>query len=231
MSLLRRYWSTDHSLTALLLFLCLNLFAVLPMRHLEAGGRLLVTIVFSLMLISGVATVAKNRLKTAVIGSIVFASLAVRWVRLVHPSGSLAFSDRGISTFFCAALALVVLAQVFSEGPITAHRIQGAVAVYLLIGLAFSFAYELVELEWSHAFTSPSLAAADAGDDPGSEFLYFSFVTLTTVGYGDITAIHPVARSLAMMEALIGQLFPSILLARLVSMELYYRQATHEERR
>ena len=60
--------------------------------------------------------------------------------------------------------------------------------------------------------------------------MYFSFVTLTTVGYGDITAVHPVARSLATAEALVGQLFPAILLARLVSMELYDRQAKHGDR-
>ena len=58
--------------------------------------------------------------------------------------------------------------------------------------------------------------------------MYFSFVPLTTVGYGDITAVSTVARSLVMLEALIGQLFPSILLARLVSMEIYYRQRHFE---
>ncbi|HEY7534991.1 MAG TPA: potassium channel family protein, partial [Thermodesulfobacteriota bacterium] len=62
------------------------------------------------------------------------------------------------------------------------------------------------------------------GYELDAKLLYFSFVTLTTVGYGDITAVHPVSRSLAMLEGLIGQLFPAILIARLVSMELYYRR-------
>jgi voltage-gated potassium channel Kch len=57
---------------------------------------------------------------------------------------------------------------------------------------------------------------------PASRFVYFSFVTLTTVGYGDITAVHPLARTLVIAEALTGQLFPAILLARLVSMELHH---------
>jgi ion channel len=229
MSSPRRYWSSDYSLSALLLFLCLNLFVVLPMKHLEVRGRVLVSIVFSLMLVSGIWTVARNWLMTAVIGSIVLTSLAVHWVRLLLGGRALAVSDAGMSTFFCVMLALVVLAQVFSAGPITAHRIQGAVAVYLLIGLAFAFAYQLIELQWSPAFSTPSLAA-DTSEEVAPGFLYFSFVTLTTVGYGDITAIHPVARSLAIMEALIGQLFPTILLARLVSMELYYRQMDAEHR-
>ena len=54
--------------------------------------------------------------------------------------------------------------------------------------------------------------------------LYFSTTTLTTVSYGDITPLNPVARSLAALESVIGQLFPAVLLARLVSMELHYRQ-------
>ena len=52
--------------------------------------------------------------------------------------------------------------------------------------------------------------------------IYFSVMTLTTVGYGDITPIHPMARALAMLEAVIGQLFPVILIARLVAMELQF---------
>ena len=59
--------------------------------------------------------------------------------------------------------------------------------------------------------------------DPRLELLYFSFVTLTTVGYGDITPLLPAARSLAISEALVGQLFPAVLIGRLVSMELLSR--------
>jgi voltage-gated potassium channel Kch len=57
-----------------------------------------------------------------------------------------------------------------------------------------------------------------------SRLVYFSFVTLTTVGYGDMLAVHPAARSLAMLEALTGQLFPAVLIARLVSMEVVHRE-------
>ena len=61
--------------------------------------------------------------------------------------------------------------------------------------------------------------------DPDSQgrFLYFSFVTLTTIGYGDITPTIATSEMLSVLEALVGQLFPAILLARLVSMELHHR--------
>ncbi|HXB77134.1 MAG TPA: potassium channel family protein [Bradyrhizobium sp.] len=56
-----------------------------------------------------------------------------------------------------------------------------------------------------------------------ANLIYFSFVTLTSVGYGDIIPLHPVARSLANIESIIGQLYPATLLARLVTLELEHR--------
>ncbi len=230
MSLLRRFWSTDLSLTALLIFLCLHLFVVLPLGHLELGGRILVSLLYSLILVSGVGAVAKNRMTTVLVGGVVLIGLVVHWVRLSHESRALGFWDACVSTLFCGLLVLVVLVQVFSEGPITSQRIQGAVAVYLLLGLGCAFGYELINIRCPPAF-APAMAEAGPSDGLTLRLVYFSFVTLTTTGYGDITPVHPFARSVAVFEALIGQLFPTILLARLVSMELYYRQAARSERR
>ena len=224
MALLRKFWATDRSLTILLLLLGVGIFVIHPLGDIDVAGRLLTSLFFSLILISGVAAVAKHARTTVFVGSVVLISLVLRWLRLWLGGGSLATSDALSSSLFCVILAAVVLAQVFREGPITWHRIQGAVAVYLLLGLAWAFAYELVALQWPNAFAPPPSSVAPQ-DGLTSHFVYFSFVTLTTVGYGDITAVHPVARSLVTIEALIGQLFPAILIARLVSMELYYRHS------
>ena len=231
MPLLRRFWSTDRSLSLLLASLVLVIFVIQPLQVAGVGGRLLIAVFFSFMLISGVGAVAKNALTTAVVGGLVVTSLAVRWLRLWLGGESLLISETLVSSLFCAILAVVVLAQVFREGPVTWYRIQGAVAFYLLLGLAWAGAYELVELRLPNAFVPQSSATMNQNDDPTTRFVYFSFVTLTTVGYGDVTAVHPFARSLVTLEALIGQLFPAILLARLVSMELYHRQAKGVEHR
>jgi voltage-gated potassium channel Kch len=116
-------------------------------------------------------------------------------------------------------LAGLVFLEVLKKGPITLHRVQGAVAVYLLFGLIWAFAYDLVILHAPQAFHADELTIQHAPLTP--TLIYFSFTTLTTVGYGDITPIHPIARSLAMLEAFVGQLFPAILIARLVAMELH----------
>ncbi len=229
MRLLGGVWSTDRSLSLLVLSLVLLIFIVQPLQQIGVFGRVLITLFFSFLLIVGVGAVAKSGRTTAVVGGLVLTVLAVRWLRLWLGGPTLVISDTLFSSVFCVVLAVVVLAQVLREGPITAYRIQGAVAFYLLLGMAWAFAYELVQLHWPDAFAPAS--SANVNDDPTARFVYFSFVTLTTVGYGDITAVHPFARSLVTLEALTGQLFPAILLARLVSMELYHRQARDRETR
>jgi hypothetical protein len=231
MRLLRLFWSTDRSLSLLLASLTLLIFVIRPLQEIGVAGRLLITLFFSFVLLSGVAAVAKNALTTAVVGGLVITGLVVRWLRLWLGGESLVASDAFASSLFCTILAVVVLAQVLREGPVTWYRIQGAVAFYLLLSLAWAGAYKLIELRWPNAFVSTMAAPINQDDDPTARFLYFSLVTLTTVGYGDITAVHPFARSLVSMEALIGQLFPAILLARLVAMEVYHRQAKREEHR
>jgi hypothetical protein len=96
----------------------------------------------------------------------------------------------------------------------------------MLVALMFAASYTWIDLHVANAFIGTP--AINLQHDPMQRFVYFSFVTLTTVGYGDITPVAPMACSLAMLEALLGQLFPAILLARLVSMELYYRQRRFE---
>jgi hypothetical protein len=230
MQFLHRFWSTDRSLSVLLLFLSLVIFVIHPLNELDVVGRVVTGVFFSLLLVSGVRAVAKNRWAIVVVGSLVLANLVVRWLRLSFADGSLAFWDAFFAALFCGIMAVVVLTHVFREGAITFGRIQGAIAAYLLLGLFWAFAYQLVSLQWPAAFTAASATGVSPNEDLSSRFIYFSLVTLTTMGYGDITPVHPIARSLATMEALIGQLFPAVLLARLVSMEIYHRQAKGSER-
>jgi Ion channel len=116
--------------------------------------------------------------------------------------------------------AAVVTRAVFAGGPVTTHRIVGAVLLYLLIALVFASLYVLVGASFPGAFSHMTIA-----DTPrlGADVTYFSLTTITSVGYGDITPVHPIARSLCNLESICGQLYPAILLARLVSL--------HAERR
>ena len=112
-------------------------------------------------------------------------------------------------------LILLLLVRVFRKGPVSGSRLQGAVAVYLLLGLGWAHAYVIFSRDHPHSFvTTESTPPTVAG------WTYFSFITLTTVGYGDIIPKAPVARMLAVGEALTGQLYLAVMLARLVALQV-----------
>jgi len=103
---------------------------------------------------------------------------------------------------------------------------MGAVAAYLLIGMIWSVAYYLIALWIPGAFSIQGPIATGGGELLQSQLFYFSFVTLTTIGYGDIAAVHPIVRMLVILEGVTGQLFPAILIARLVSLQVQSKQKT-----
>jgi hypothetical protein len=217
------FWTEERSLTVMLLLLVLHLFILTPVRFLGHAFYVFSVLFLSLALLAGLLTLVKQKALrwiwvVVVAGAILFKSAA-----LVAKAPWLIVGDTLFTFFSLSALVYVVFLQVSREGPVTAHRIRGAIALYLLIAMLFAFLYSLTEELAPGAFSMPgdwSRAAASSGE----AFYYFSIVTLTTVGFGDITAVHPLVRSLVMLEALIGQLYPAILLARLVTLELETRR-------
>ncbi len=155
------------------------------------------------------------------VGVLVVAGLVTHWTYHYHPTVELGRADTALSLTFTAIITALMLLEVFRAGPITLYRIEGAVAAYLLVAYGWALAYQLVDLSDPVAFTFPATAAPQT---LRFRLLYFSLTTLTSVSYGDITPLHPIARSLAALEGMMGQLFPVLLLARLVSLELYHRQ-------
>jgi Ion channel len=111
-------------------------------------------------------------------------------------------------------MAGLVLVSVLRGGRVDGERICAALCVYLLAGIAFGGLFAALE-----AVAPGSLGGAS--DDIGGA-VYFSFMTLTSVGYGDIAPAAPAARALAMLDAVFGQLYLAVLIARLVS--LYERE-------
>jgi hypothetical protein len=121
-----------------------------------------------------------------------------------------------------SALTWVVAHAVYAPGRITFHRLQGAVVLYLSLATIFASAYGLMLALSPGAFANV-LAQAGGPEEVGT-MLYFSLTTLTTTGYGDIVAVDPLARSLANFEAVLGQFYLAITVARLVTLELEDRR-------
>lgn len=212
-------WATDVALTMPLVFLLIFIFLLFPMGQIKFV-KFLTNLVFSFILITGAIAGAKSRiLKRLVLlwGIIAFAFI---WVRYLSPHQALVFVTTCLSLTFLVLLAFLILGQTFREGPTTSHRIMGSVAVYLLLGLIWSLAYQLTALCVPNAFIMQ--ASFNAGDTQSleSHLFYFSFVSLTSISFGDIVAVHPMARMLVILEGITGQLFPVILIARLVSLHM-----------
>ena len=132
-----------------------------------------------------------------------------------HPSAYDLYFISGVWLTLSVVLGWNVARAVFAPGRITYHRIVGAVLLYLLITLTFVALFIFVGVLIPKAFSGIVFKDNAA---LASNIIYFSFVTLTTVGYGDIVPIHPIARSLCNLEAIFGQLYPAT--ARLVTLEI-----------
>jgi hypothetical protein len=129
---------------------------------------------------------------------------------------------RGGDVLAFAALTWVVGHAVYAPGRITSQRLQGAVVLYLSFATMFASIYGLIWELNADAFAN--LRAAVGSPEEIATMLYFSLTTLTTTGYGDIVAVDPFARSLANLEAVLGQFYLAITVARLVTLELADRR-------
>ncbi|HSD66830.1 MAG TPA: ion channel [Vicinamibacteria bacterium] len=207
---LTRFWADDRGLSVFSALLLIVAFVIPPLLPPGSGRSLAGDVVYALLLISGVRALGERRLARVLLMPVAVVTLAVNlgsWVVPVAEPWVL-----GTRLLSLVLFLAVVLAQTLRSGPITFHRLHGAVAAYLLLGVIWAHAYALVGLLRSGAFSGPVSAA----DGPRA-FFYFSFVTLATVGYGDVLPVHPAARSLATLEAVTGTLYLAILIARLVS--------------
>jgi hypothetical protein len=216
------FWNTDRSLTFLLVLLVVLLFVVTPLAQPTGMGAVLNGVVFTLLAMTGTAAVTRRAaivVTVALFGLVRLMLDAFAHNPLAH---GLVVGDLVLRAGLVLVIAVLVIMQIFRPGNVSHHRVQGAVAIYLLAALAWAYAYEILHLLDPNAFH----IGATGGSTPNlALFRFFSFETLTTLGYGDVLPIDSVARALAASEALFGQLFPAVMITRLVSLEFAERTA------
>ncbi len=216
------FWQKDRFLSFFLAFLLLMTIFV-PMLGVSRAGRIIIDFTFGLMLLSGaIATLSVPILRYSVV-VLTVVQFTTDLVVELNPPFSPSFWNTALQVFCMAILVVMTLKQTFLPGPVSVHRVMGGVAAYLLIGVTWAFAYKLLLEQIPDAihFPTPLVVGVPTGEP--SRLIYFSFETLTTVSYGDVYPVHRVARSLTTAEALIGQLYPAILIASLVGMALQSR--------
>lgn len=219
-----QFWSGDLGLTLITISLALFIFVIVPLQEEGLPARFVLGLILLVLMASGVLSFGRKHVDTLFAILVLTLALIALWVSLVHPTIFFQRLSSVLSTAAFLAYVRIVLLIMFRDGPVTWSRIQGGVAAYLLIGLAWASAYQLIEQLHSGSFHFVSVPANV--EQLSAKLVYFSFATLTTVGFGDVLAVEPFARSLAIAEAVIGQLFPAILIGALVAMAMQARPKT-----
>ena len=219
---LRDFWMGDEALSVFLVLLFLALFLG-PFLD-SPQVRLLTSLFFSLLMVSGVINLSRRPSIRFVAGIVACGAITLRWLTHVRPTAATLQWGSLVSFLFMITLTMVILYKVFMDDkPVTAHRVKGAVAAYLMFGITWSVLYGFLDQVLPNAFNLPP-ASGEYGPARQEVFAYYSFITLTTVGYGDISPTHDISRMFAVLEALVGQLYPATLLARLVPLAITQQQ-------
>ncbi len=197
-------------------FLLMSMFLMIGLKpFLEDLVRvdLLADIFFSCVLMSGLYALSNSptAFKTSCLLMFIITGLKIVH-HLVDNVTALYALELVLSMLFIIQILIIIFEHLLIEQDITSDMIMGGACAFVLIGIVWAYIYYLLEIFQPNSFK----AAEPLGDDLG-DFMYYSFVTLTTLGYGDVLAVSKQARGLTILEAIIGQLYLAIMISRLVS--------------
>ncbi len=186
----------------------------------DLSGRTFVRVGLSVVLLTAIYAVGRRG--WVFIVALVFAlpALTAQWATHFFLTPTVSIVRLGLTATFFWFTAVVVLAAVLRERRVSTDTILGGISVYLLMVLAFALLHLLVAVLQPGAYEIHSAGPREFNVESFPLALYFSFVTITTLGYGDITPAAPAAQTLAGLEAMMGQLFVAILIARLVGLHI-----------
>ena len=200
----------------ILLCLILGLLVLVPIIHRFVAARIFLDLFLTAIVISMVYTISRK--KGHVIFGVVLATmmLASLWLQYFYPNKAIAAVGMVVGVFFIAVVIANILRFMFNSEEINIEIIYAAILLYLLAALLWAFVYSFLEL------VDPASFNIDLSRPQGYllVFQYFSFVTITTLGYGDITPVTEVAKAITVLEAVVGQLYLVVAVAWLVGMHV-----------
>jgi len=218
---LKKYWNDRRRYNFLLPVLSAYIFVLMPLLNQDLIGRVLFYIYYFLLLSSGIPYLIAHK-RSFILILLLISPLILLFSEFFSHSVILMICADLSMAYYCVCLGAIILIRTFTQKNITIYRVQGGLIVYMLISFLFALLYHMVFIIYGSAsFNGLTIGMR-------TDFMYFSLSTLTTAGYGDITPVNSLARSLANLESLTGQLFPSILIARLVSLQFLNPPASQE---
>ena len=210
------------------LVLLISLLLLLVIQPIVRGFSVrspLFSIFYSLVMVAAMLSLFEGRwLRWTVLGLGVSVLLG-RWLSFLLAASSenaITLADHFGEIIFLALVAAMILRAIFTQGSISMDSIFGAICVYLLVGLAWGSLYSVIEVSSPGSFQASGKLAntLNSAETRQPVLAYFSFVTMTTVGYGDVTPVSPPARTLAWLEAMMGQFYIAVLVAFLIGIRV-----------
>ena len=178
---------------------------------------LYVQIAFTGLLVAGLWSLHESR-RWFIAGIVLAAASAITTIaNAFAPGDLLVFATMAILLAFCVMSLMIALRQVLLTYDINLNRLIGAVCVYLLLGFIFGLIHIL--LAWLLPGSYAGIGSPEESGE-GVKYMYYSFVTLTTLGYGDVTPIRPLASAVAYIEAVFGIFYIAILVGALIGLML-----------
>jgi hypothetical protein len=201
---------------SVLLLLTVMMIIAIPFLRDFARVKLLLDIFTAVILIAAIWATGQRKNKIVVFCVFALPWLILTWINHLVDNSLLLFGSNTLGAFLFGLAVYSILKYVTNAEEVTREVIFAAIVSYLLLAVIWSFGYSSLELVSPGSF---SISAARA-EDSAFNFLYFSFVTITTLGYGDITPLTDQASALVIVEALIGQIYLVVLVAWLVGMHV-----------
>ncbi|KAA6185109.1 two pore domain potassium channel family protein [Thiohalocapsa marina] len=187
-----------------------------------AIGELLGNLAASAVLLAGLASMYHNRMLLLIGCVVLVPALATRWTFFWLQASALAPISISFSLLFTVFNAGALFLYIQRRGSPTNDTVYGGICVYVLLGYAFALIFILLEMLAPGSFAFAS-APPQGTIELQSQLIYFSFVTLSTLGFGDITPATPPAQSLTMIESVVGPMFIAVFIARLVGVRTSHR--------
>jgi voltage-gated potassium channel len=224
-----RLQSLVYGRSVYLLVSLLALVAIGPWLTEHLVGRALWELLLTLVTLSSIHMLRVRRGQALISGLLALPTLASLWLRQLIPAVGLSKVALVLLTLFLLYTTVAVLLRVFAEETVTMDTLSAALCVYLLMGYIWGSLYGLIYLLAPSGFHlptgwTPAKEQGIATDVPLNLMVYFSFTTLTTLGYGDVIPIGGSARAAVILEAVLGQFYLAVLVARLVGLHIADRR-------
>lgn len=205
----------------ILLVTLVFLLLVAPLLNGRVGEQWIVHVLVYATFLAGLANLSRNTGSFKTLLALIFVAFSLNFVSTNAGNHLITLAAVLTNISLYAYLTCLILNDIFfKHDDVSFDMICGAICVYLFIGMFFAFVYILIQCIDPNAFAGVKFIDANEPMDSVSGFIYFSFVTLTTLGYGDISPNTIEAGSFVYMETIIGQVYMTVLVARLVGMHI-----------